>query len=302
MSLRLKLYSIGSRIFLRTTFSRVQDAALGGARLDRMAKLVGALPPYTLALSRVLGDRPGHWLEGRGSRKDRIVLYFHGGAYFAGSGKTHAPMLAYLSHLARVPVFAQDYRLLQEAPCPAAHEDAVAAWDDLISRGWEPNDIAVGGDSAGGGLALALLSTLCLRGTPPACAFAMSPWTDLTLSGTSIKTRAKRDPVLPSNRIAEAAEAYLGALAPDDPRASPLFASFPNSPPVFLQVGSPEILEDDTYRIANRLREHGADVVVETWDGAPHGWQLGYAWLPEARSALKSIANFVQSTFESARR
>jgi acetyl esterase/lipase len=231
-----------------------------------------------------------------------VILYFHGGGYLAGSGKTHGAMLAHLSEYSGVPVFAQDYRLLQTAPFPAPPDDAVAAWDDLIERGWRPCQIVLGGDSAGGGLMLALLATLCARGTPPAGAFALSPWTDLTLSGKSIAQNAGADPALPAHRLAEAAAAYLNGAEATDPRASPLFALFANPPPVLFQVGSPEILEDDTYRMANRLRAAGGQVEVETWQGAAHVWHLGAAWVPEARAALRNVARFVQACLDSTSR
>ena len=302
MSLRLKLYALGNRLTLKPLFARVKDPARDGARIDRLAAMAGGHPPLTLHLPRPLGGRPGHWIAGPQTDATRVILYFHGGAYFAGSGITHGPMLARLSHYAGVPVFAQDYRLLQDAPFPAAHDDALAAWDDLIGRGWSPDRIVLGGDSAGGGLMLALLATLCGRGTPPAGAFALSPWTDLSLSGESIARNARADAVLPAHRMTEAAAAYLDGASADDPRASPLFAEFPAPPPVLLQVGSPEILEDDTYRMANRLRDAGGEVQVETWDGAPHGWHMGAAWVPEARAALRRVGTFVQTSFDSASR
>ncbi len=293
-SLQLRLLALGNRLTLRPMLARVKDPARDGARIDRLAALAGGMPPQTLHLRRQLGGRPGHWIAAHGARSDKIILYFHGGAYFAGSGDTHAGMLAHMSAATGLAIFAQDYRLLQQAPFPAAHDDAVAGWDDLLARGWSPDDIILGGDSAGGGLMLALLATLDARNTLPAGAIALSPWTDLTFSGASARSAAGKDPVLPADRLNEAAETYLSGAPADDPRASPLFADFRVPPPVLFQVGSPEILADDTYRMADRLRAAGGEVEVETWNGAPHGWHLA-TWVPEAREAIAHIGAFTRS-------
>ncbi len=297
-SLRLRLYALGARLTIRPLFSLTDDAKRDGDRLDRLASRFTHFVPYTLRLPRELGGRPALWLAGKGADPSKVILYFHGGAYFAGSPDTHAAMLARLSRYAGYPVFAQAYRLAPKYPFPAAFDDAIAAWDDLISRGYHPEDIIIGGDSAGGGLALALLATLCARRECPAALFAMSPWTDLTMSGRSVEEIGKSDDVIPSDRMTEAARAYVGEAEPSDPRVSPLFAAFDHPPPVYLQIGSPEVLEDDTYRMAERLRKSGGEVLVQTWDGAPHVWHLGELWVPEARDALKQIANFVQTSFD----
>lgn len=302
MSVRLRLLSAGARLFVKPLFRVSADPVRDAQRLQRLSEAMIVRPPFTLHLPRELGGRPAHWIEGRGVRRSGVILYFHGGGYFAGSGLTHIGLLARLSGYAGAPVFAQDYSLLYESPFPAAFDDAVAAWDDLIQRGYRPSDIVLGGDSAGGGLALAVLARVLGRGERPAGLFAMSPWTDLTLSGGSVQTNAAVDPVLPADRMQAAADAYLKGAAADDPRASPLFADFTAPPPVFLQVGSPEVLEDDTYRMADVLRAAGGDVQVQTWSGAPHVWHLGEYWVPEARAALRDIAGFVQTSLDKANR
>ncbi len=275
-SLRLRLYALGARLTIRPLFSLTDDAKRDGDRLDRLAARFTHFVPYTLRLPRELGGRPALWLAGKGADPSKVILYFHGGAYFAGSPDTHAAMLARLSRYAGYPVFAQAYRLAPKYPFPAAFDDALAAWDDLIARGYHPEDIVVGGDSAGGGLALALL----------------------TMSGRSVEKIGKSDDVIPSDRMTEAARAYIGKADPSDPRVSPLFAEFEHPPPVYLQIGSPEVLDDDTYRKPERLRKSGGEVLVQTWDGAPHVWHLGELWVPEARDALKQIAKFVQTSFD----
>jgi epsilon-lactone hydrolase len=242
-------------------------------------------PARPLRVSRIRGRRAG----GGG-----LVLHFHGGGYVAGSARTHRAMLARLSDAAGVPVDAPDYRLAGEAAAPAAFEDAVAVWEALISEGWEPGRIVLGGDSAGGGVALALLSHLCLRGRPPAGLYAFSPWTDLSLSGASIRSNAEADQLLPAWRLGDLARIVLGGLSPQDPRISPLFARFPGPPPVLLQAGRTEILLDDTQRMAGRLEADGAEVTVELWPDTPHVVQFFGDWLPEAREARARAAAFVR--------
>jgi epsilon-lactone hydrolase len=156
-----------------------------------------------------------------------------------------------------VAVEAPDYRLAQEAPLPAARDDAVAAWDALMAEGHGPGDIVLAGDSAGGGLALGLLSELCARATPPAGVVAFSPWTDLTFSGASVAENAARDPLLPAARAAELVGMIAGADA-DDPRLSPLFAAYSGGVPVLIQASRTEILRDDAVRMADRLRDAAA--------------------------------------------
>ncbi|RMD92953.1 MAG: alpha/beta hydrolase, partial [Alphaproteobacteria bacterium] len=228
------------------------------------------MPAGVMALPRSIGGVPGLWLSCPPSRRG-LLLYLHGGAYVIGSSRTHKAMVARLCALTGAEAFLPDYRLAPEHPFPAAFEDACAAWSGLIERGYRANEIVIGGDSAGGGLALATLAHLCQsRRPPPAAAFAFSPWTDMTLSAPSLKENARADPLLPAARVAEARDYYLAGADPRDPRASPLFAAFPGAPPVFLQVALTEILRDDTLRMAEHLSSQGADVVTDLWPDAPH--------------------------------
>jgi monoterpene epsilon-lactone hydrolase len=302
MSARLWLYTAISRRIVKPLFRLSDDPIRDAAKLDRLGTLVGQYVPFTCRLDRRLGGRSAKWVTGRGSDSSRLILFFHGGGYFAGSADTHGPMMARLSSYAGVPVVIPNYRLSTEAPFPAAFDDAMAVWDDLMARGYEPSKIVIGGDSAGGGLALALLAALCARDERPAGIFTMSPWTDLTLSGESVDQNAAADAIIPADRMGDAARMYHAETPADDPRVSPLFADFDAPPPAFFQVGSPEVLADDTYRMAEVLRSAGGEVEVQTWHDAPHVWHLGEYWVPEARAALRDIARFVQTSFERASR
>jgi epsilon-lactone hydrolase len=248
VSLRLALLRLALRWIVRPRL--VRTAAPEQARRDfaRAARLF-RVPPFLLHLP---GD-PLHRITAGPVDEDVIILWFHGGAYVASSPSTHAAMLGRLSRLSRLAVMAPDYRKAPEHPAPAAFEDACAAHAALLAQGWAPGQIVLGGDSAGGGLALALLADLCARSLRPGGLIAFSPWTDLTLSGPSLRGNAGVDPLLPVSRIAEAVVMVQGALDAADPRLSPLFALFDRPPPVLMLVGSDEILLDDSRRMAARF-------------------------------------------------
>jgi acetyl esterase/lipase len=168
------------------------------------------------------------------------------------------------------------------------------AHDQLLAKGFAADHIVLAGDSAGGGLALALLADLCSRGLAPAGLFAFSPWTDLTMTGASLKENADRDPLLPVDRLREAVSMVLGTFDAGDPRVSPVYAEFIKPPPVLLQVGQEEILLDDSRRMAFSLRRAGGMVKIDEWTDCPHVWQMLEAFLPEAQAALSDVAIFVR--------
>ena len=237
--------------------------------------------PLDLAGRSALSIRAGRPREGL------AVLHFHGGVFIAGSPQTHLPMLSRLAKLAQVTVIAPSYRLAPEHPFPAALRDAEAVWEALIAKGYRSENIVLSGDSAGAALAFALLSRLCARGTPPAGAFAFSPWFDLTGASPSVQANAASDPMLAGHRLPEAAQFYLQGHPADDPEASPIFADFPGCPPVLLQTAETEILSDDALRMEEKLRRAGAEVLLQLWPGVPHAWQMMDGLLPESREALR---------------
>jgi acetyl esterase/lipase len=304
VSLRLLLLNAVLRHVVKPRLAATRTAEQAEREFDRAARAVFRVPRRVrVELREVPG--PGRPLRvsrisGRGSARDGLVLHFHGGGYVAGSARTHLGMLARLSAAAGVAVDAPDYRLAGEAPAPAQFEDARAVWDALIREGWAPGRIVLGGDSAGGGIALALLAELCARGTPPAGLYVFSPWVDLTLSGASLRGNAGSDPLLPGPRIGELVEAIRGGLPADDPRLSPLFAAFTGAPPVLLQAGRTEILRDDTLRMAARLEADGADVRLKLWPDTPHVVQIFGDWLPEAREGRGEAAAFVRERLQTA--
>lgn len=230
-------------------------------------------------------------------KPDRAILYLHGGAFVSGSQRSYRAMAGRLAKRTQTTVFLADYPLLQDAPFPAAPTAVLAAWDHLIVTGWAAHQIVIAGDSAGGNLVFGLLSTLLQRGENPAGVLAFSPWTDLTLSGETLTTNDAVEPLIPVTRMQEAVDLYMAGADPAQPLASPLFATYPNPPPVLVQVGSDEVLLSDAKGIAQ-----ATDGTVDIWPHCPHVWQMFDGRLPEANAAMRKTAAFVQSSLDNASR
>lgn len=241
----------------------------------------------------------GEWLVpatvAPGVAPDRILFYLHGGSYIAGSIHAYRSLVANLATAARARALLIDYRLAPEAPFPAALDDALAAYRELVSNATPAQQIIVAGDSAGGGLALALLVAARDQGTPlPAAAVCLSPWTDLAATGASWITNAKTDLLNDGDKLRQAARLYLGTYAPDTPLASPLYADLHGLPPLLLQVGADEILLTDATRLAARAQAAGVPVTLEIWPGMQHEWHFAANWLPESRQAIARIGEFIE--------
>jgi epsilon-lactone hydrolase len=244
----------------------------------------------------MLGGVEGEWVRaGEGSAG--LLLYLHGGGYFSCSPVTHRAITAAFA-LRGFKVFAPRYRLAPEHPFPAALDDALAAYQALLSEA--PGPFAVGGDSAGGGLALALLLAIKARRLPmPACAALFCPWTDLAATGASLTRNAGRESLLYGPKIKDAASLYLQGQDPTNPLASPLYGDFSGLPPLLIQVGAAEILLDDSTRVAARAEAAGVPVQLTVWDNLPHVWHVAQNFLPEARVALDQAASFAKSALAS---
>jgi monoterpene epsilon-lactone hydrolase len=303
LSLQLRLLIAASRLFVKRQMARAPDPLPLRPQFDRTARWLFRPPPLTLLrdtelapglAALIVSNRPGS----HPPRPRKAVLYFHGGAFVSGHPWGFASLIGRLARLTRSEVIAPDYRLAPEHPFPAGAEDARRAWDALIARGYRPGDIVIGGDSAGGNLALGLLAGLLADGIRPAGLFAFSPVTDLTFSGPTITDNAETDPMLPAERRKDLMRFYLEGARPEDTRASPLFAEFPDAPPVFLQFSETEILADDSRRIAGKLRASGGEVVLDPWPHAPHVWVIFDKLVPEAREGLKRAAAFINARFD----
>jgi epsilon-lactone hydrolase len=242
------------------------------------------------------GGVAGEWSRAPGADPSRVLLFFHGGGYCAGSIASHRRMATEAGRAAGMRTLAVGYRLAPEHPYPAAHEDALAAWRFLRRQGIAAGAIAVGGDSAGGNLALALAQRLRGAGEEgPACLWLASPWTDLTMSGATLATKDADDPLIHKAYLEELAGAYAPApLDRADPLISPLFADFQGFPPTLIQVGSAETLLSDATRLAAAMG--GADVAVtlEIWPRMIHAWPLWNARLADGRKALERAGAFMR--------
>jgi acetyl esterase/lipase len=233
------------------------------------------------------------------SDRSRVLLFFHGGGYCSGSILSHRRLVTEAGRAAGIRTIAVEYRLAPEHPFPAALEDARTAWRALRRQGYAPQQIAIGGDSAGGGLTIALINDLRERGEAlPACAWLISPWTDLTLTGTTLETKDAVDPLIHKGYLAELAGAYVPeGVARNDPRVSPLFSDLRGFVPTLIQVGASETLLDDAVRFAAAAGAADVSVTLEIWPHMIHAWQLWNAHLEPGRRALAQAGAFMQRHF-----
>ena len=237
---------------------------------------------------------PAEWVVAPGADSEDVLVSLHGGAYSIGSLATNRWFSSLLSDATRRRVLSIDYRLAPEHPFPAAVDDTVATYRWLLDSGVLAKRIAVAGNSAGGGLALATLVALRDQDVAlPVAAIALSAWTDLTASGSSVTTCAATDLMLTADGLRYSADLYAGPSRFDHPYASPLFADLHGLPPILLQASRAEILRDDTTRFAERARAQGVDVTEHLYDDMPHVWHMFAGVLPEADSALRSMGRWL---------
>jgi acetyl esterase/lipase len=263
-------------------------------RLDEVGSIWPVAEDIELGQVDVDG-MPGEWSIAPGSDASRILLFFHGGGYCSGSILSHRRLVTEAGRAAGVRTLAVAYRLAPEHPFPAALEDAQKAWRYLRRQGVEGRHIAVGGDSAGGGLTLALMGRLQEdRQELPACAWLVSPWTDLTMSGSTLATKDSVDPIIHGGYLHELADAYLpDSIDRKDPRVSPLYADLKGLPPVLVQVGSDETLLGDATRFAAVAGAADVAINLEVWPCMIHAWPLWNAHLDAGRRALAKAGTFM---------
>lgn len=263
---------------------------------SNMEAAVAKLPVAEGVATRpvVVAGRPAEWLEPSGPVHEGLVLHLHGGGYVVGSLNTVRAMASQLARARRSSVLTLDYRLAPEHPFPAAVEDAVAAFRWLLGEGHDPAAIALSGDSAGGGLALATAIALRDQGDPlPGAVVCISPWTDLSLSGSSIDANAESDPQISRRGLQEMAALYLAEQDPTHPLASPLFADLSGLPPLLIHVGGAEALLDDATRLAEAATAAGVDVTLERWDDMIHVWHAFAPGLVEGTAGIERVAEWL---------
>lgn len=248
-----------------------------------------------------VGGCAAEWLRAPGTDAQRAILYLHGGGYVMGSPNTHRSLGGEVSRAAKAAVLMVDYRLAPESPFPAAVDDGVASFEWLIAHGFKPQNLAIAGDSAGGGLAAATLVALRDRKLPlPGAGVCISPWSDLTCSNESYKTRAGADPMVTSDGIGNMAGLYLQGADAKNPLASPNFASLQSLPPLLIHVGRDEVLLDDSIKLHNKAKADGVDSTLEIWDDMIHVWHAFHPMLPEAKQAIVRVGAFLQEKWAKA--
>ena len=277
----------------------VATAATDIAELRRqytyLSDRFGAAPGDVAFEAGLIGPIKGEWVKHGAATADRLILYFHGGGYIAGSPETHRPLIARLCQASEAHAFVPVYRLAPEFAYPAAVRDGIDAYRHLLGRNIDPRSIVVAGDGSGGGLAFAILLAARNAGLPmPAAGVAMSPWADLSLSGMSVLANRSHDTALNWELLFLSARHYLRKTNPSDPYASPAFANFRDFPPIMVHAGSLEMLKDDASRLGDRAAEAGTSVSIEIYDGMQHVFQAN-PYVPEARVSLQRLGQFIRA-------
>jgi epsilon-lactone hydrolase len=273
-----------------------RDASVAEQRATFAERQTAPLPDDITVAETTLGGRPALDLRAPGTDPRQVLLYLHGGGYVVGSARTGARLAVALGRRAGVRAVSLDYRLAPENPFPAAVDDALAAYRELLDGGLRADEIAVAGDSAGGGLAVATLLAARAAGLPqPAAVAVFSPWVDLTLSGDSMVAKDGVDPLFTRERIAAYAERYVPQRDRSAPLVSPAFADLTGLPPLLVQVGSHEVLLDDAVRLAGRAAADDVAVTLDVAPGVPHVFQSFLGMLDDAEEALDRAGRFLRA-------
>ena len=294
MSLRTKFVNFLMRHTVKPLLRRQ------GADIDLIRRRMGSDPSKVKTLPETIEsfvvEIDGLKIErisSKTSTRTRALLYFHGGGYVLGASPGHRDLAAALAEMADLAVYLVDYRLAPEHPFPAAVDDALQAYQWLLEQGFESSQIILGGDSAGGGLAVSTLLNLKNLGlAAPAAAMLLSPWLDLSLSGASVETNEHADVVLSKSVLVAWADHYLQGRDALAPLASPIYGDLVGLPPVLVHVGSTEILRSDSEDLVDRIIEHDGSAVLKVWDDLPHVFQVLSGRLPEAKASLKLLADY----------
>jgi acetyl esterase/lipase len=284
------------------------DAILRQGRLDTAADVASVRAAFNALTAQApvpadvqqkpieIGGVGGIEVTIAGNESENVILYFHSGVYVIGSAAATVPLVGDLVRRTGVNAITLDYRLAPEHPYPAAVEDARAAYEGLLGQGMDPGQIVLAGESAGGGLAVATLLASREAGLPmPSCAFLMSPYADLTLSGETLVERQSLDPILTPEGLRVRAPEYLAGADPSDPLISPIFGDLSGLPPLLIQVGSHEILLSDAIRLAARAATADVAVTLDVTPGVPHVFQGFAGLLDEAGAALDRASDFVKA-------
>ncbi|HEY0292372.1 MAG TPA: alpha/beta hydrolase [Hansschlegelia sp.] len=293
---RAHLLRFFMRHAIKTRMHATPDIERIRASMERVARFAPDRPKGVTRRTTVISGVAAEWSAPVATSTDRRILYLHGGGFVSGSPRTHRGIAGRLARGVAARVVVPDYRLAPEHPFPAALDDAAAVYRALLDHGVPPARIAVVGDSAGGNLTFALLLKLKAEGAPmPAAAVGMSPFVDMTGSGESLLTNAALDPLLHAAGFPSVVSAYAPGLDPANPLLSPLFGDLAGLPPCLIQCGSDEILLDDAVRLQRALEAAGVSAELEVWTQMPHVWQVFARLIPEAKTAIDRISQFLRA-------
>ncbi len=274
---------------------RSSDLAERRQRLDGLGKHYGIPAEFRLAPVDANGV-PAEWSTSPAADPSRAILFLHGGGYISGSIESHRPLATAIGRAAGARTLALGYRRAPEHRFPAALDDVICGYRFLLGQGLAPGRIAIAGDSAGGGLTMALMVAARDRGLPlPSCGWCISPWVDLENTGATMATKAAVDPLIEKPYLMELADSYLGSVSPRTPMASPLFADLRGLPPILIQVGSAETLLDDSTRLAGALGCADVAVTLEVWPDMIHAFPLFHEQLAAGRHAIARAGAFIRS-------
>lgn len=289
---------------LKESFRLFREQSVGKPQASLAEMRAGAVAfgnltsePVGVACTAVdAGGVPAQWLTPAGATTTRVLLYVHGGGYVLMSAETHRKLVGHIAKAAGCRALNVDYRLAPEHPHPAAVTDAVTAYRWLLAQGIRPQDIAIAGDSAGGGLCLGTALKLRDSGIPlPAALAPLSPWTDMEGTGESLRSRVEQDMIVSPAALTQLSGVFLQGASPRDPYASPLHAELHGLPPTYIQVGDEEVLLDDSVRFAERARAAGVDVTLEVFPEMQHVFQIAAGMLPEADAAIAKLGTWLKA-------
>lgn len=296
-SLRSHFLRFMIRHMVSSKFKRAGSSVSELRKLDEFIIKNQKIPTGTEISPVLAGEIAAEWVRALAAQARRVILYLHGGAFVMCSPATHRELAARLSASAKAAVLVLDYRLAPEHPFPAAMQDAITAYRWLLDEGYTGGHLVIGGDSAGGGLALQALISLRDEGTPlPAAAFFLSPVTDwVHFDGESYSTRADVDPLNTLEMCRFTASQYVDGNDPATPLLSPTSMDLSGLPPLCIHVGDYELLLSDSARLAKRARARGVDVAFKVWPGMWHVFQTSARFVPEASRSIDEIGRFVES-------
>jgi monoterpene epsilon-lactone hydrolase len=296
-SFRSKFCRILTKYLVASKFNpnmTIDEMRRGMESLTKLARLPSKTKVEKVSFNGISAE----WICAKEAHEDRVILYLHGGGYNIGSLNTHRELAAHISMTSGAKVLLPNYRLAPEHPFPSALEDTTSAYRWLLDTGLTGRNISIAGDSAGGALSIATSISLRDTGEPsPASIACISPWTDLEMSGNSIKTLAKIDPLLNLQLLKIMASNYIGDNDPCSPLISPIYADLRGISPLLIHVGSDEMLLDDSTRIAEKAKNAEVDVTLKIYDQMWHAWHLNVRLMPEAKNAIEELGSFIRKHF-----